>query len=191
MEIDVTDLVQSQSAGNGLLSVRVYSDTAGSERHIVFGARENTIVANRPSLETPVFRFLGAEGGQLTSPMVAASDQAASGGQFVWVPQGTGKNLTSPGGPGAVTLSYNAPAGTYALWARTIAPDGDSDSFFVLSDTVMVMNPWHVSQSTNWRWSKVTNLELNGGAHTLQFNHREDGTKLDSVILTTDLDWIP
>lgn len=139
-----------------------------------------------------VYLPLEAESGARISPMVAAADSLASGDQFVWVPQGTGNSTTSPGGPGAVTVSYSAPtSGTYALWARTIASSISDDSFFVRSDGVLIQNPWNVPVSSTWQWNKITELSLGNGAHTVEFRHREDGAKLDRLILTTDLAFTP
>ena len=77
---------------------------------------------------------LEAESGSLTAPMVIQSGPTSSGGQFVEVPEGAGNNFNDAtnGGPGQVSYSINIPqSGTYALWARTIAPNGNSDSFYV------------------------------------------------------------
>ena len=66
--------------------------------------------------------------------MVVQSGATASGGTFVEVPQGTGDNFNDAtfGGPGQVNFPINIPqAGTYALWARTIASSGRTDSFYV------------------------------------------------------------
>ena len=84
---------------------------------------------------------LEAESGSLTAPMVVQSCGTASGGQYVVVPQGTGNNFNdgTNGGPGQVSHSINIPqGGTYALWARTIAPNGSSDSFYVTSSGTLI-----------------------------------------------------
>jgi hypothetical protein len=130
-----------------------------------------------------------AESGVLTSPMIKVADTLASNGSYVWVPQGAGNNYTAPGGPGKVHFSFTpTPTGTYRLWARTIAPDGGSDSFFVRVDGVLIKNPWTVPVSTTWQWSQVADISLTAVSHTLEFRQREDGTKLDKIILTTQLD---
>ena len=45
--------------------------------------------------------------------------------------------------------------------------------------------------STTWKWNKIANLSLAAGNVNLAFRQREDGTKLDQVILTSDLGFIP
>jgi Divergent InlB B-repeat domain len=134
-----------------------------------------------------------AESGTLTAPMVIGSDSTASGGKFAQVPEGKGNNYnkSSNGGPGEVRFSISIPSsGTRALWARTKAPSGTSDSFFVTRNGTLVKE-WHVPASTTWKWNKVTNVSLSAGTVNLAFRQREDGTKLDQIILTTDLSFTP
>ena len=134
-----------------------------------------------------------AETGNRTAPMVITSDSAASGGAFVEVPEGTGNNYTdsTSGGPGQVSFSISIPqSATYALWARTIAVNGASDSFYVMRNGAL-LREWTVPLSTTWKWNKVTNLSLSAGTLILAFRQREDGTKLDQVLLTSDLGLVP
>jgi hypothetical protein len=136
---------------------------------------------------------LEAETGSLTAPMVVQSGATASGGQFVEVPNGTGDNFNdiTNGGPGQVNLPINIPqSGTYALWARTIAPTGTSDSFYVTRNGTLI-SEWTVPSSTAWKWNKIANASLSVGVVNLAFRQREDGTKLDQVLLTTDLNFVP
>ncbi|HEX9662517.1 MAG TPA: hypothetical protein VGB27_09545, partial [Candidatus Binatia bacterium] len=116
-----------------------------------------------------------------------------SKGKFVEVPAGKGNNYndSTKGGPGEVRFTISIPqAGTRALWARTIASNGNSDSFYVTRNGTLVKE-WLVPSSTTWKWNKVANLSLASGQIKLAFRQREDGTKLDQVILTSDLGFIP
>ena len=109
------------------------------------------------------------------------------------VPSGTGNNLNDAtnGGPGQVRFAISIPqAGTRALWARTKAPDDASDSFYVTKNGTLAKE-WLVPQSTTWKWNKVANLSLASGTLNLAFRQREDGTKLDRILLTTDLSFVP
>ena len=137
--------------------------------------------------------FLEAENGTLTAPMVSRTDSTASNGRFVEVPSGTGNNLNDAtnGGPGQVRFAISiSQAGTRALWARTKAPDSQSDSFYVTRNGTLVKE-WDVPASTTWKWNKVANLSLPAGTVNLAFRQREDGTKLDRIILTSDLSFVP
>jgi beta-glucanase (GH16 family) len=50
VSIDVTGLARSEAAGDGTLSVRVYSNTYGSTAFVRFGTKENGTAFNRPEL---------------------------------------------------------------------------------------------------------------------------------------------
>jgi len=98
---------------------------------------------------------LEAESGNLTAPMVIQSDPAASGGRFVEVPQGTGDNTNDAtnGGPGQANFSINVPeAGTYFLWARTLASTarGEKRSFYVTGNGTRIRK-WLVPRSPIWK----------------------------------------
>jgi hypothetical protein len=111
----------------------------------------------------------------------------------VEVPEGTGNNFNDAtfGGPGQVNLPINIPqAGTYALWARTIAPTGTSDSFYVTRNGTVV-SEWTVPASTAWKWNKIANVSFATGLLNLAFRQREDGTRLDQIILSSDLNFTP
>jgi hypothetical protein len=71
-----------------------------------------------------------------------------------------------------------------------MAPDGGSDSFYVTKNGSLIKE-WYVPISTSWRWNKVGNVSLSAGTVNLAFRQREHGTKLDQIILTTDLNFTP
>jgi hypothetical protein len=134
-----------------------------------------------------------AENGRLSGPMEVRNASNASNGRYVIVPQGTGNNYDDVdyGGPGQVAFALNVPqGGRYALWARTIAPDFGSNGFFVTSDDRLI-SAWDVPLSSGWKWNKVAEVFLGAGAFKLNFRQREDGTWLDKVLLTNDLNFVP
>jgi hypothetical protein len=126
--------------------------------------------------------------------MVIQSDPAASGGRNIGIPEGAGNNYNDAtlGGPGQVSFSIKIPkTGRYSLWGSTIARDGSSDSFYVTINGSL-LKEWHVSPaSTTWNWSKITEVSLAAGLVNLAFRQREDGIKLDQLILTEDLTLFP
>jgi hypothetical protein len=133
---------------------------------------------------------LEAEAGSVTAPMTIQADPTASGGKYVEVVEGGGNNYNDStfGGPGEVKFSTNiSRAGTYALWALTIAPNGTSDSFYVTGNGALVSEWMPGPYSTVWTWSKVADLSLSAGALNLAFRQREDGTKLDKIVLSDNL----
>jgi hypothetical protein len=134
-----------------------------------------------------------AETGDLTAPMEVRAAPNASGGLYVIVPEGSGNNFDTStyGGPGEVGLSFNIPeGGPYNLWARTIAPNEGSNSFYVTSDGTLISD-WAVPTSAGWQWNKIVEVFLGPGNFDVEFRQREDGTWLDQVLLTNDLSFVP
>ena len=106
----------------------------------------------------------------IEEPMVVADDPDASGGQFVWV---EGEPLTGGGGAGWVEYKLHiSEPGTYALWGKVIAWDGNSDSFWVTwqpadpdEDAQVTQNVefrWGVAAGDTWHWDRI-NHWLDGG----------------------------
>ncbi|MFQ6040511.1 MAG: hypothetical protein ACE5PV_06605 [Candidatus Poribacteria bacterium] len=156
-----------------------------------------------------------AEGANtIEAPMVVAvpADAAAQGGpepdapsgdKFVWVP---GPPTTGGGGEGFMEFVVNIPAnGTYAIWGRVIAWDGNSDSFWVTitptdenpQETNNTTYRWAVAQGNAWHWDRI-NQWLDGGTFdrewdlpkgeaTIKIWTREDATMLDCIYITDNL----
>ncbi|MDI6720725.1 MAG: hypothetical protein QMD46_14095, partial [Methanomicrobiales archaeon] len=135
--------------------------------------------------------WIEAESMALTSPMVKASDAAASGGAYIWVPQGTGDQMDSSGTRGTATCTVDVPeSGSYTLWARVSSPTAGDDSVWISMD---VSSPWHwdYASNANWHWEKGRTYTLSAGKHTITLKWREDGTKLDKFLLTADASLTP
>jgi hypothetical protein len=146
--------------------------------------------------------WLEAEHGQgLSAPMRVEATPEASGGQYVWVPERTG-NLTDASAPGGEALyQFTAPVtGTYVVWGQVSAPSTASDSFFVAMDEAPYF-VWGLPRDASgaWQWAALSEagskqavrFELAAGEHTLRVKQREDGAKLDRLVLTNDVDFIP
>ncbi len=133
---------------------------------------------------------------------------APSRGAFVWTP---GEPLV--GGPngnaGFIRFEINMlAAGTYAIWARIIAWDGNSDSFFVTWEPADPQENsqetgnndfrWSIGNGETWHWDRVeawkaddthTDREwvLPAGSTTLTIWTREDAAMLDCIFITDNL----
>lgn len=132
--------------------------------------------------------WIEAESGAASGVFTVGLDPGAAGGRYVWAPQGTG------GGAGALALDVDVPvAGTYVLYGRVSAPTSGDDSLFVQVDD----GPqwlWDTARSPagQWSWDAVAHrggadpisVYLSAGHHTLTVSHREDGTRLDRMLLT-------
>lgn len=141
----------------------------------------------------------------IEEPMIVADDAKASGGKFVWAP---GEPATGGGGEGGLELVIILPeAGTYALWGKVIAWDGNSDSFWVNwlpadadenpQDTNNTEFRWSVAGGNDWHWDRINHWldggtferewELPAGETTLRIGVREDATMLDVIFITDNL----
>ena len=142
----------------------------------------------------------------IEAPMVIAADAEASGGKYVWV---EGEPASSDRDhQGWVEFVINIPeAGTYALWGKLIAWDGNSDSFWVTwqpadpdenaQQTQNKQFRWSTAHGDNWHWDRINHWldsgtfdrewDLPAGDTTLRIAGREDGAKLDVVFITDNL----
>jgi hypothetical protein len=131
--------------------------------------------------------------------MTASSNIQAFGGLYVTSTQamtGTAKwNFTIP------------VSGDYVVWARVRASSSDHDSFYVKSDTTSE-DIYDVAEGTwgpNWQWTRVNGeggtgnpLTINprifsftAGIHSIRFREREPGTRVDRILITNDMSFIP
>ncbi|MGH7929918.1 MAG: hypothetical protein ACREQV_19215, partial [Candidatus Binatia bacterium] len=97
------------------------------------------------------------------------------------------------GGPGEVSFSINVTeAGKYFIWARTLAPKvrGERRSFYVTGNGTKIRE-WSARRSTTWKWNKVGKVSLPVGTFNLAFRQRDDGTKLDRIVLTSERRFAP
>ncbi|RKU37319.1 hypothetical protein C6496_09495 [Candidatus Poribacteria bacterium] len=141
----------------------------------------------------------------IEAPMIIDDDADASGGQFIWM---EGPPLAGGGGEGWAEYVLPIPeAGTYALWGKVIAWDGNSDSFWVTwqpadpdenaQETQNTEFRWGVGQGEEWHWDRINHWldggtferewELEAGETTLRIAVREDATMLDVIFITDNL----
>jgi hypothetical protein len=145
--------------------------------------------------------------GGITSPMMIRDDSSASGGSFIEVAAGNNAQNTTPGSDGVAKLSFSVGnAGNYRVWARVKAPTNADDSFWVRMGTWVPAAEGEVDGhyaygnwikwngmplGSGWHWvqikaegaSAAAQFALSGD-HQLQIGYREDGTKLDAVVVT-------
>ena len=141
----------------------------------------------------------------IEAPMIIDDDADASGGQFIWM---EGPPVAGGGGEGWAEYILPIPeAGTYALWGKVIAWDGNSDSFWVTwqpadpdenaQETQNTEFRWGVAQGDEWHWDRINHWldggtferewELEAGETTLRIAVREDATMLDVIFITDNL----
>jgi hypothetical protein len=119
----------------------------------------------------------------------------------------------APGAAWLLGYNFTAKAGVYKIVARVIAPTGTDDSFWfriVGAESQTHEDPdqsgtgWvmfnGIEQGSEWVWDEVhsadhdgevVNWTLAAGDYTLEIGKREDGTLIDAILITDDLDLDP
>lgn len=136
-----------------------------------------------------------AEDGLILHGMTVVEDPNASQGRCVVQPVIPEVHRM----PGSATWSLRvAKAGRYYLWARVIAPDQETNSYYLLlegdTDELPVRDAWHLRLAGQWNWQRLTlgksgvaaPLDLPAGLTWLQVRTREPGAKIDRLLLTPD-----
>ena len=130
----------------------------------------------------------GTDRSVLYSPLTVASDATAYDGFCVTSGTGTGNN-TSPTS-GLMRIDSEA-TGTVNIWMRVIAPNSSSDAFWILVDGGTWQN-FTVTQGASWHWVLWGQATLAAGTtHPIYFADADGGTKMDQVLVTDDLSFIP
>jgi hypothetical protein len=146
-----------------------------------------------------------ADGGADFAPLTVGTDDEASNGEYVHVPNGEGNHYGTAPDEGRAEYAFEVPTdGEYVIWGRCIAPTSDDNSFWVSVDDGREHEWWIARDGdggrTEWGWFEVNDrvtssypvtFDLSAGEHTLTVTWREDGTKLDRLFVTDDLDAEP
>lgn len=135
---------------------------------------------------------LEAEGGGLTPPMTIVKDNTVSGDHYV-------HSGTVTHHDGRIDLSFNiVNSGTYNIWGRVYAANGDENSYWVLMDDDPDTATWDIDQFQQWIWIKISdrnngvvNYNLDAGPHVLHILGREELTRIDKLVITSDFGFVP
>lgn len=162
-------------------------------------------VVDEQQLVAATWLWIEGEDGEVVGPMEIREDLAASSGGYVFVPDGDG-NDAPEGGPGKVAFAFEVPAeGEYYLWGRAIGANENDNSFLVSIDDRAEIR-WNIESGDgellrSWGWVPLRDPEsrqkasmpvrLTAGEHTLGIRNREDGTRLDRLLITGDPTYVP
>jgi len=132
----------------------------------------------------------------IDSPLKVSNDDNASGGKYIFSPNGTGNYYTGSSIMAIYTVNISQ-AGAYSLWGRVKAADKKDNSFFVQINNGSNYF-WEVEPGNQWHWDRVNNrgtsdplvFTLPEGKNTIKVKMREDGTQLDKMLLTNDIDFV-
>lgn len=183
--------------GNVPFDVRVQGATSTDPLFNAITGMAVHVTAVDSGVRYDTFQF-EAESGALVAPMVSAVDATASNSHYVWIPAGQGNNTSQTGTTGIAAFTFNAPvAANYYVWARVKAANTSDDTFWVKMDSGTYQT-WTLPVSSSWTWDKVNSSTqdpviwaLQPGNHTVRVRWREDGAKLDRVIITSNPNYLP
>lgn len=120
------------------------------------------------------------------------SDAAASNSKYMMVP-GTGKNAN--GSTTAPVLNYKinfVKTGKHYMWMRVIAASDEDDSSTPAYNGTVITSQWGTGVKTSWTWVKSGNtFNTTTGEQTFSIYMREDGLKIDKIVLTTSSTYTP
>jgi hypothetical protein len=127
-----------------------------------------------------------------------------AGDGFMRVEPDSGWYLTSDYAGASPELQYQvefAGSGTYYVWVRAMAQDGAGNSLHVGVDGAESPGGQGVNLAQTdgaWHWTGTTlsgapaTIQIPGsGAHTINVWMREDGLRLDRIIVTADPNFVP
>ena len=120
------------------------------------------------------------------------ADGTVSSGAYMTIPQGSGRDYDGDESPmGRLHFNLNvAAAGSYHVWLRVFGPDTGSDSFYVRMDGG-VNEALHFGAQNGWLWKRVDGSFALAGEHTLTLSLREDGARVDKLLITDDPAFTP
>jgi parallel beta-helix repeat protein len=160
-----------------------------------------TIMVNDITAEITYIWVEAEDADEINPSMQPASDPSASNNTYIWIPEGEGFN-----GTGYAKYTIIIPTnGEYKIYGRIIAETNGDNSFFVQVDD-NAERLWTMTVANNWIWDEVNHwgngtesnpeidpvvYNLSAGEHILIIKHREDGTKLDKLLITNNMTYIP
>ncbi len=130
-------------------------------------------------------------------PMALASNGVAgASGAYLEIPEGAGNPPKREAG--LAVFAVDVPAdGSYVLWCRVWWEGECSNSFTVGFDDQPAFLFGEDATYKAWHWVKypvsrtAAPIKLTQGPHTLTFKNREDGVRLDQVLLSADKRFVP
>ncbi len=136
-----------------------------------------------PVDEEQVIEAEGASGQAAFSPLLVGEDPEASGDSYIYTSEGLGNSTTSVPKDGLATYDVTVD-GTVAVWLRVNFSDNGSNSFWIRSGDDSFGKIDDLDAPEGWYWLKWTEKS---DISSITVARREDGAKLDRILVTTDL----
>ncbi|MBW8333762.1 MAG: T9SS type A sorting domain-containing protein [Prolixibacteraceae bacterium] len=145
--------------------------TATDTLHVKFKSLNNTEI------------WLEAECATIGANWDTNTDAGASNGSYVMAKPGIQSLTTAAGSEGTLVLPFSVDTtGNYNLHARLNCPTSDDDSFWIKLDNGS-FTTFNGLVTNGWAWLKLTSFWLTKGQHKLTITYREDGAKLDKILI--------
>jgi hypothetical protein len=144
--------------------------------------------------------WIEAESGTITNPLAVSDDPTASGGKYTGT-QNLG--ITATHTDGIATYPITVKGGVYQIWGRVVDLPAGRNSFWVRIKGATVNTVpdadgwcnWNFPTGVGWHWDDVSNgtnsltdpavlFTLKPGSYTLEIAYREDGARLDAIVIT-------
>jgi len=133
----------------------------------------------------------------LEAPMAVISNGiAGASGPYLEIPEGAGNPPKVEAGKAVFTVEVPED-GTFTLWCRVWWEGECSNSFTVKIDDQPAFLFGEDATYKAWHWVKypvartTPPIKLTKGPHTLALHNREDGVRLDQVLLSADKRFVP
>jgi hypothetical protein len=184
------DVVHTDDAYVGDL-FKAYRRAAGRDRY-----GKGDTAADEPLQKE--YHWLEAEhADSMVPPLQVAHDDTASGVGYMYSPVNESTEFPSDRIMATYAVTV-AQGGEYVLWGMVQSVDRRYNSFFVEIDEGHDCL-WEVETGEDWHWDMVNFRDrsdpvkfiLSKGVHRIKVKLREEGTKLDKLCLTNDIDYIP
>ena len=133
---------------------------------------------------------------EATVPAGSEYVPGASGGRYVEIPERAGNPPKLEKGWARYTVDVPED-GAYTLWARVWWEGECSNSFLVQIDESAPFLLGENATYKTWHWVKypvarmTPPIGLTRGRHTLVFKNREDGVRLDQIVLSPNRRYVP
>lgn len=144
--------------------------------------------------------WIEAEAGDIHEPMMVHEAEAASGGQYIEVRGGNNNIQNAPSDGHTIYRFSLKEAGIYKIWGRVKIDMSDEDAFWVKMDDEDWVKWKGIEVGCKWHWdevhdnlknNQVVTYDLDAGTHTLVFTYGMDQTRLDKLLITNDLEFVP
>ncbi|MDZ7291412.1 MAG: hypothetical protein ONB42_15875, partial [candidate division KSB1 bacterium] len=185
------------------LVVAVLDDSDNPVPNILvdFFVTDGDAVVSSPNVADGHIR-IEAETAKITGPMAIRNDDNAAGSKYIVYPPEATLDASA-------TFTVNiAQAGSYLIWTRSLKTGSDAGSWFVSVDggPELTYDVFRAETREAWDWDLLSDrgngsanrpefdpkiFEWTAGNHTITFKARYADTRLDKILITADLTYVP